>query len=117
MIRIPTEYRPDAYVFVYSQDDFQNRYAQFYTTPAEVAEWSKVKFDFDRYSYLIVHGRNAHGLTYSIKATYFDDESPYYCSALRGLKYFATIEYGDEYTPYSVVYKIEKGIPLAGFGI
>jgi hypothetical protein len=77
-----TTFRPLAYDFVHDQK-YWNNYFEMNLQPRGEQIPSNMLFDFSKFSYIIVYGRQLSQMTHSIKSTYFDDPSPSYGSARR----------------------------------
>lgn len=73
------------------------------------------KIDFDRHTYLIVHGAPVENMYYSWKTTLFDDISPDWAKAWRYYKQCVFINYRAP-TGGVYIYEIKKDVRLRGFG-
>ena len=102
-----TEYRPLGYRVFNSSEEYDD-FCSYASDSVGLRLYKKKNgFEFDKYSYLIVHGAKVDNLYYSWKTTLFDDNNPTYAKAYRQLKHYLMIDY-ECVDNKSYLYKIDK---------
>lgn len=108
------DFYPDAYVVFHSEMQLKQSAAYRFHAD-EIEKAMSGKFDFFKYSYVIVYGAKIERMYYSFKSTIFDDKSPSYASARRFHKQCLFIEY-KEPDGHIYMYQIDRNPELMGFG-
>lgn len=109
MAKSHTEFLPDAYVVINSQEKLKD----FLFLRKEFKSCSK-SFDFTKYTYIVVYGGAVKSMYYSFKTTYFNDKSASYAPHWNSNVLF--INYTNEFSDKSItIYKVNKQEKLRGF--
>ncbi len=107
---ITVEYHPQFFSMIHSQEKVE-LWEKAYPDSRELAD---MKWDFNRYSYVISKGRRVKAMYYSDKSTLIDDESPYYCRVWKDGKKLLRLVYADSITNTAIIYTIPKDTLISG---
>lgn len=112
------EFRPFAYRFFHSQNDYDNFLNINSNTIKLKSDLPKAKdLDFENYSYCIFFGKGLSDLYYSYKTTYYDDPSPSYASCARYGKKYVVVIYKNLTSNKDngiFLYKVKRDVKLRG---
>ncbi|KGO93340.1 hypothetical protein [Flavobacterium subsaxonicum] len=106
------EFRPDAYVVLHLDKDFE-QYSKINSRTAKIGSACKSSLNFAKHDYVIVYGRKVKTMYYSLKSTLFDDRSDHYIKRIGRRVLFIEYENGDSTGTF--MYQINKDKKLRGF--
>ena len=115
--RVPNDekFRPLGYEFFHSRQELESYFKRNNRTKDLRGKLSEVEFDFVNYSYCIFYGRKITSMSYSYKATYFDDITPTYARPKGKIPVFVTYDAAPSSERGTFIYRVSKDDRLRGF--